>query len=62
MQRTVDYIDGKVLMIDQTRIPAELVTIELSTPDAVADAIVEDEGPRGAGYRGRGGAWDGAGG
>lgn len=41
MQRTIDYINGKVIMIDQTRIPAELVTIELSTPDAVADAIVK---------------------
>lgn len=40
MQRTVDYKDGKVLMIDQTRIPAELVTIELSTPEEVADAIM----------------------
>ncbi len=40
MQRTVDYINGKVIMIDQTRIPAELVTIELSTPQQVADAIV----------------------
>lgn len=28
-------------MIDQTRIPAELVTIELSTHEAVADAIVK---------------------
>jgi len=41
MQRTVDYINGKVIMIDQTRIPAELVTIELSTHEAVADAIVK---------------------
>lgn len=40
MQRTVDYINGKVIMIDQTRIPAELVTIELSTPEQVADAIM----------------------
>ena len=40
MQRTVDYINGKVIMIDQTRIPAELATIELSTPEQVADAIV----------------------
>ena len=39
MQRTVDYVDGKVLLIDQTRIPHELVTIELDTPEAVADAI-----------------------
>ncbi len=40
MQRTVDYINGRVLMIDQTRIPAELITVELSTPEEVADAIV----------------------
>ena len=40
MQRTIDYINGKVIMIDQTRIPAELVTIELSTPEEVADAIM----------------------
>lgn len=40
MQRTVDYLDGKVVIIDQTRVPAELVTIELSTPEQVADAIV----------------------
>lgn len=39
MQRTVEYIDGKVLMIDQTRIPDELVVLELSTPEEVADAI-----------------------
>lgn len=41
MQRTVDYAHGKVTMIDQTRIPAELVTVELSTPEQVADAIVK---------------------
>jgi len=39
MQRTVDYRDGKVLMIDQTRVPNELVTIELTTHEAVAEAI-----------------------
>jgi len=39
MQRTVDYHNGKVLMIDQTRIPRELVVLELDTPEAVADAI-----------------------
>lgn len=39
MQRTVDYKNGKVIMIDQTRIPAELVSIELATPEAVAEAI-----------------------
>lgn len=41
MQRTIDYINGKVTMIDQTRIPAEMVTIELSTPQQVADAITK---------------------
>ncbi|MGC8861317.1 MAG: S-methyl-5-thioribose-1-phosphate isomerase [Armatimonadota bacterium] len=39
MQRTVDYVDGKVLIIDQTRIPDELVVLELTSPEAVADAI-----------------------
>lgn len=39
MQRTVDFINGRVVMIDQTRIPHELVTIELSTPEDVAEAI-----------------------
>jgi len=39
MQRTVDFQNGKVLMIDQTRIPHELVVLELDTPEAVADAI-----------------------
>ena len=39
MQRTVDYQNGKVIMIDQTRIPAELVTIELTDCESVADAI-----------------------
>ncbi|MGI6295972.1 MAG: S-methyl-5-thioribose-1-phosphate isomerase [Armatimonadota bacterium] len=41
MQRTVDYIDGRVVLIDQTRIPAELVSVELSTPREVADAIIK---------------------
>jgi methylthioribose-1-phosphate isomerase len=39
MQRTVEYQNGKVRMIDQTRIPDELVVLELSTPEEVADAI-----------------------
>lgn len=39
MQRTVDYKDGRVILIDQTRIPAELVTIELSDYESVAEAI-----------------------
>ncbi len=41
MQRTVDYIDGRVVLIDQTRIPTELVSVELSTPREVADAIIK---------------------
>ncbi len=40
MHRTVDYKDGKVILIDQTRIPSELVELELSTYKEVADAIV----------------------
>ncbi|MGQ9454733.1 MAG: S-methyl-5-thioribose-1-phosphate isomerase [Armatimonadota bacterium] len=39
MHRTVDYEDGKILMIDQTRLPHELVILELDTPEEVADAI-----------------------
>lgn len=39
MQRTVDYQNGKVIMIDQNRLPAELVTIELTDCGSVADAI-----------------------
>lgn len=40
MHRTVDYKDGKVILIDQTRIPSELVELEMSTYKEVADAIV----------------------
>ncbi|MCX6346322.1 MAG: S-methyl-5-thioribose-1-phosphate isomerase [Armatimonadetes bacterium] len=40
MQRTVDYKHGKIIMIDQTRIPAELATIEISSVEALADAII----------------------
>ena len=39
LRRTVDYIDGKVILIDQTRIPGELVRVELADYEAVADAI-----------------------
>lgn len=39
MQRTVDYQDGKIIMIDQTRIPADLVNVEISDCDALSDAI-----------------------
>jgi methylthioribose-1-phosphate isomerase len=39
MQRTVDYVNGKVVMIDQTRIPREMAVVELGTPEEVAEAI-----------------------
>ena len=39
MQRTVDYQNSKVILIDQTRIPDELVTLELADCESVADAI-----------------------
>lgn len=39
MQRTIDYRDGKIIMIDQTRVPHELVTFEVSSVEALADAI-----------------------
>ncbi|MFQ3548709.1 MAG: S-methyl-5-thioribose-1-phosphate isomerase [Armatimonadota bacterium] len=39
MQRTVDYKDGKIILIDQTKIPKEFVTIEIDNYWAVADAI-----------------------
>jgi methylthioribose-1-phosphate isomerase len=37
--RTVDWADGGVRLIDQTRLPYELVVEELTTVAAVADAI-----------------------
>ena len=39
MQRSVDYKNGRVVLIDQTRIPNELVELELDNHEAVADAI-----------------------
>ncbi|HOP80178.1 MAG TPA: S-methyl-5-thioribose-1-phosphate isomerase, partial [Armatimonadota bacterium] len=39
MIRTVDYLDGKVVLIDQNRLPHQLVTIELFDYREVADAI-----------------------
>lgn len=39
MIRTVDYKDGKVVIIDQTRLPHQLRTIELEDYQAVAEAI-----------------------
>jgi methylthioribose-1-phosphate isomerase len=37
--RTVDWADGAVRLIDQTRLPEELVLLELTDVEAVADAI-----------------------
>jgi methylthioribose-1-phosphate isomerase len=37
--RTVDWADGVVRLIDQTRLPEELVVLELADVEAVADAI-----------------------
>ncbi|MCE5315576.1 MAG: S-methyl-5-thioribose-1-phosphate isomerase [Armatimonadota bacterium] len=39
MQRTIDYKNGKVIVIDQTRIPHELVELEMPDYESVADAI-----------------------
>ncbi len=40
MQRTVDYRNGTLFLIDQTLIPSEFKVIELNTVDEVADAII----------------------
>jgi methylthioribose-1-phosphate isomerase len=37
--RTVDWADGAVRLIDQTRLPEELVQLELTDVESVADAI-----------------------
>ncbi len=39
MIRTVDFVDGKLVIIDQTKLPQELVTIELCSAVQTADAI-----------------------
>lgn len=39
MRRTVDYRDGRLFIIDQTRLPNELIEIELTSYRDVADAI-----------------------
>jgi S-methyl-5-thioribose-1-phosphate isomerase len=40
MMRTVDWVDGAVVIIDQTVLPAQERFLRLSTVDAVVDAIV----------------------
>jgi methylthioribose-1-phosphate isomerase len=37
--RTIDWVDGAIEMIDQTRLPDELVVLRISTLDALIDAI-----------------------
>ncbi|MGH8840786.1 MAG: S-methyl-5-thioribose-1-phosphate isomerase [Jiangellaceae bacterium] len=37
--RTIDWRDGRVLIVDQTRLPAELHTLELTSVDELIDAI-----------------------
>ena len=39
MIKTIEYIDGKVRMIDQTRLPLEKVFVDCNTIDDVANAI-----------------------
>ncbi len=39
MMRTVDFVDGKLVIIDQTKLPGESVTIELCNAVQTADAI-----------------------
>jgi S-methyl-5-thioribose-1-phosphate isomerase len=39
MMRTIDWQDGHVVAIDQTRLPAELVVLHLHTVDELIDAI-----------------------
>jgi methylthioribose-1-phosphate isomerase len=37
--RTIKWCDGTVLTVDQTRLPHEIVTLELTTVDQMAEAI-----------------------
>ncbi|MBA4116065.1 MAG: S-methyl-5-thioribose-1-phosphate isomerase [Rubrobacter sp.] len=37
--RTIDWIDGKIQIIDQTRLPAEELVLSLSTVEELAEAI-----------------------
>jgi methylthioribose-1-phosphate isomerase len=39
MIKTIEWRDGKVRLIDQTRLPTELRFLELDTPEQVAEAI-----------------------
>ena len=37
--RTIDWFDGRVVIVDQTLLPAELQTVELASVDELTDAI-----------------------
>ena len=37
--RTIDWRDGRVVIVDQTRLPAALRTLELKSVDELVDAI-----------------------
>ncbi|MEV0129116.1 S-methyl-5-thioribose-1-phosphate isomerase [Dactylosporangium sp. NPDC050688] len=37
--RTIDWVDGAVVIVDQTRLPGETVWLRLSTVDSLVDAI-----------------------
>ena len=39
--RTIDWRDGRVVIVDQTRLPAQLHTLELTSVDELVDAIAE---------------------
>ena len=37
--RTIDWVDGRIVAIDQTRLPGELVTIRIDTVSELIDAL-----------------------
>src|ERR1700743_1609961 len=37
--RTIDWVDGRIIAIDQTRLPDTLTTLDIDTVDALIDAI-----------------------
>ena len=37
--RTIDWVDGEIQLIDQTRLPDELVVLRIDAPDGLIDAI-----------------------
>jgi methylthioribose-1-phosphate isomerase len=39
VQRTIDWIDGRIRLIDQTRLPGDLVVLDVASLDGLVDAI-----------------------